>query len=76
IKYSSIEAKMLSCADKLSNIRSTVEDYKVMQDKLWLMFNAGYEEQKWYYNEILIALKDLKNYPMYQELKEKINLLF
>lgn len=76
LKNAPLDVKMVSCADKLSNIRSMVEDYKTLKDQLWLMFNAGYDEQKWYYNEVLNALKDLNGYNMYKELEEKIHFLF
>ncbi|WDC84564.1 hypothetical protein PL321_02215 [Caloramator sp. mosi_1] len=67
---------MVSCADKLSNVRSMVEDYNNMKDKLWTMFNAGYDEQKWYYLEILDVFSDLNSYQMYKELEDKINYIF
>ncbi|MCX7950782.1 MAG: HD domain-containing protein [Clostridiales bacterium] len=76
LKSASLDVKMVSCADKLSNIRSMVEDYKTLNDKLWFMFNAGYDEQKWYYTEVLKALDDLKGYDMFKELEEKIGFLF
>ncbi|MCX7695665.1 MAG: HD domain-containing protein [Caloramator sp.] len=76
LKNASIDVKMVSCADKLSNIRSMVEDYNSMSDKLWSMFNAGYDEQKWYYLEVLNVFSDLKAYQMYKELQDKINYLF
>ncbi|SHF25501.1 MULTISPECIES: HD domain-containing protein [Caloramator] len=76
LKNASIDVKIVSCADKLSNIRSMVEDYNTMRDKLWVMFNAGYDEQKWYYFELLDVFLDLKAYPMYKELQEKINYIF
>lgn len=76
LKISDLDVKMLSCADKLSNVRSMIEDYKMMKDNLWTMFNAGYDDQKWYYTEILKVFKDLYNYPMYKELEYKVNLLF
>lgn len=76
LKNASIDVKMVSCADKLSNIRSMVEDYNTMRDKLWAMFNAGYDEQRWYYFELLDVFLDLKAYQMYKELQEKINYIF
>ncbi len=40
------------------------------------VFNAGYEDQKWYYRELVSALADLKEYPMHRELSEIVEELF
>jgi len=65
----SLEAKLVCCADKLSNMRSTFYDYKSMGDKFWDRFNAGKEDIKWYYTEIVRCLSELSGYEMYKELK-------
>lgn len=41
----------LRFADKLSNLRSTANDYEIYGDQLWDRFNRGYDKQKWYYAE-------------------------
>lgn len=76
IKNANIDVKMLICADKLSNIRSTYKDYKRIGDKVWKKFNAGYEEQRWYYQELVEVLKELEAFSMYGELKTLVEKLF
>jgi (p)ppGpp synthase/HD superfamily hydrolase len=76
IKGLSIDAKLVVCADKLSNARSMVREYQLMGDDLWQRFNAGYEDQKWYYDELVSALQELEKYPMYQELHAVVERLF
>jgi len=71
-----IEVKMVSCADKLSNIRSMIKDDKTHGGKLWERFNAGFEDQKWYYTELVKSLADLKDYDMYIEFKRNVVELF
>lgn len=62
-----IEMKLLTCADKLSNIRSMVRDYELVKNELWKRFNADCSEQKWYYEELLCSLSELSEYKMYKE---------
>ena len=55
--------KMLVLADKLSNIRAMVRDYKAIGEELWERFNQGKEQQAWYYRAGANALAELGNYP-------------
>ena len=70
LKTAPLDIKLITCADKLSNIRSLVRDYEKVGDNLWQRFNAGYEEQKWYYNSLIESLKGLEDYDMYNELRK------
>ncbi|MCX7903369.1 MAG: GNAT family N-acetyltransferase [Caloramator sp.] len=76
VKEASRDIKMLICADKLSNIRSTYKDYKRLGKKVWEKFNAGYEEQKWYYKSLVDALSELEGLKMYEELKKLVEQIF
>jgi (p)ppGpp synthase/HD superfamily hydrolase len=64
----SLEAKLVCCADKLSNLRSIAADKEAIGDKLWERFNAGKSDIEWYYRGIAAALPELAGYKMYQEL--------
>ncbi|RKD21647.1 metal-dependent phosphohydrolase [Caminicella sporogenes] len=75
-KKAPLEVKLLICADKLSNIRSMIKDYKKMGEKLWDKFNAPYDKQKWYYKSLVKSLKELDGYEMYEEFKEAVEELF
>ncbi|CCC57929.1 MULTISPECIES: GNAT family N-acetyltransferase [Caloramator] len=76
VKGASRDIKMLICADKLSNIRSTYRDYKRLGKKVWEKFNAGYEDQKWYYESLVKALEELKGLKMYDEFKNLVEQIF
>jgi (p)ppGpp synthase/HD superfamily hydrolase len=74
------DAKLLSCADKLSNIRDLISDKKIRGDALWSQFNATKEEQSWYYHSLLDAyLKyppDISDKPLISQFKEAVMTLF
>lgn len=76
VKEASRDIKMLICADKLSNIRSTYKEYKRLGKKVWEKFNAGYEDQRWYYKSLVDALSDLEGLKMYDELKKLVEKIF
>jgi (p)ppGpp synthase/HD superfamily hydrolase len=42
----------ISCADKLDNIRSIKRDYREQGEKIWMRFNAGRNQQGWYYKSL------------------------
>ena len=54
------EEKMLTLADRISNLRSMVSDLSREGERLWDRFNAPREAQAWYSGGILRALADLR----------------
>lgn len=76
LKKASRQVKMITCADKLSNIRSMIKGYREMGDKLWDKFNAPYEKQKWYYHGLVQSLKGIDEFKMYGQFKKAVNYLF
>ncbi len=69
--------KMITLADKLSNLRATYQSYLRIGDAVWNQFN---EKDKnlhgWYYSEILEALGDLSDFPVWQEYRWYVKKLF
>jgi len=47
--------KLLSCADKLANIRDIIRDYDRLGEDVWDRFNAPKDSQAWYYGSMLEA---------------------
>ncbi len=82
LKGASKEAKLIACADKLSNSRSMLRDIEQYQRRgereslLWDRFNAPYECQKWYYENIVKSLADISDDPVYREFKDNVSRLF
>jgi (p)ppGpp synthase/HD superfamily hydrolase len=60
---------LVSSADKLDNLRSIRDDYNKIGEELWSRFNAGKEEQKWYYSAIAAAIGK-RTYEFGEPLKE------
>lgn len=55
LKTAPMDVLLLSCADKLDNIRSIKEDYERFGESVWKRFRRAKDAQKWYYS----ALADL-----------------
>jgi GTP pyrophosphokinase len=43
---------LVTAADKLDNLRSTLADHRRLGDAIWERFNAGPEQQLWYYESV------------------------
>jgi (p)ppGpp synthase/HD superfamily hydrolase len=56
LKIADRNSKLVTCADKLDNIRSMDENI-INHEHLWPKFNAPKEKIEWYYHSILDALK-------------------
>lgn len=71
------EVKLLTLADKLSNIRTTARDYLVIGDQVWGRFNETRKDcHQWYFSGVLGALKELEKEPAYVELKDLYEMIF
>ncbi len=44
--------RLVSAADKLYNVRSIVEDYRVVGEELWSRFRGGKDGTLWYYRTL------------------------
>lgn len=73
----SIDVCMVTCADKLHNIRSMVLDYEEEQEAMWNRFNRGKDKQQWYYTNLVKVLrKRLPEFPLFLLLEIEVNRLF
>lgn len=67
------EAAALKAADCLHNCQTTLADLEELGDALWSRFNAGPDEQRWYYGSIVSILRDsLGDHPLARELSEAV----
>lgn len=75
-----IDVRLVSCADKLDNIRAMAADYLQVGDRLWERFNRGREEQRWYYSELVnsfLAFSDHRAFVVLRDaFKEEVASLF
>ncbi|OLS40615.1 HD domain-containing protein [Bacillus sp. MRMR6] len=76
LKIASEEIRIVACADKLHNIKSIYKDYEQVGDSVWSRFNAGKEQQKWYYTNMVESLGHQSSFPLLEELKTEVERLF
>jgi (p)ppGpp synthase/HD superfamily hydrolase len=66
-------ALMVCTSDKLDNLSTSLYDYAVQGEPFWDMFNAGKEDQKWWYESVLTLLQDNLGYlPIVQMYEQKV----
>ncbi len=51
-------AYIVCAADKIHNLKSVLYDFDQLGDDLWSRFNAGKDQQKWWYRAALTLLED------------------
>ena len=69
--------KMITLGDKLSNLRATYQSYLRIGDAVWNQFNVKDKElHEWYYTEILNAVSELSDYPVWKEFQWYVKTLF
>jgi myo-inositol-1(or 4)-monophosphatase len=67
------EIKIVTLADKLSNVRALQRDYSTIGEKLWERFNVKDKEMhEWYYNGLVSSLESLKGFRSYKEFKNLV----
>jgi len=68
---------IVSAADKLSNARAVLKDYRIAADGVWDRFNAGKREQLWYYRTVTETLKlrggETRIQPLIEELDRAVS---
>jgi GTP pyrophosphokinase len=69
IRGASPEARRVSCADKVHNVRSILRDYRVEGEQVWKRFKASAEETLWYHRELLAAFRQPDATPLVGELE-------
>lgn len=76
LKTASEEIRAVVCADKLHNIRSIIRDYELVGEEIWSRFNAGKEQQKWYYTNVVDSLGAQSSFELLSELRAEVDKLF
>lgn len=69
----SYEARVVALADKLSNVRSAVEELAELGAAFWERFREkDPQKQKWYYREVCEALREFSGRSEWQELNAAV----
>lgn len=66
--------KLVAAADKLDNANSILRDYRTDGVTVWKRFNAGKDDQRWFYRACVTALHDGPT-PIVRELDAAVQLL-
>lgn len=56
LKTANTEVCIVTCADKLHNLRTVLSEYEDIGNAIWDRFHGGYNAQSWYYRSILESL--------------------
>jgi (p)ppGpp synthase/HD superfamily hydrolase len=76
LKNASEDIRIVSCADKLHNIRSILDRYVLEGEQVWSIFKRGREQQEWYYRNVLESLSYNSEFTLLEELRAEIDNLF
>lgn len=77
LKNTTVDVKMITLGDKLSNIRAIYRDYNTIGEELWQRFNQKDKNQHyWYYKSIAECLSDLEEYQAYKEYVDLVEKTF
>ncbi len=70
---------IVSAADKLSNARAVMKDFREHRDQVWTRFNAGKSDQLWCYRTVTEALtrraRGTRVQPLVEELDRAVRKL-
>ena len=58
LRTAPLEVRLVTCADKLDNVLSLIEESGEQGDALWDRFTRGRDEQAWYYRSIVQGLSE------------------
>ena len=76
-RFAPRDAKLIMLSDKLSNVRSTLRDFREMGSDVWNKFNMkDPEEQEWYYRAVADVVEELSDEPAYQEYLNILEIIF
>ena len=64
--------KLISAADKLHNIRTTIMDLRIHGTVIWDRFQGGMDGSLWYYREVFNALAHDWSHPVLEDLEDAV----
>jgi (p)ppGpp synthase/HD superfamily hydrolase len=79
LKTAPEEIRIVSCADKLHNLRSVVSEYKKYGDGVWERFKRGKEKQEWYFRKLVesfVQNHENDTFILYKTFKKEVEEFF
>jgi (p)ppGpp synthase/HD superfamily hydrolase len=73
VAASSHEVKAISTADKISNLRDTLDSCRDNPASFWAKFTRGLPEQRWYYRTFVTEVGGAWSHPLMDELKALVS---
>lgn len=73
LRHASPSVRLVSAADKLHNLRTTVADYDRLGEGFWTRFNSTREDNIWFYEELTAALRAAGETRLVSELSEAVD---
>ncbi len=68
LAHASASVRLVSAADKLDNVRSVLESYRLSGKALWDSFRGGRDGLLWYFRSVVEVLKRAGGNPLVDEL--------
>jgi (p)ppGpp synthase/HD superfamily hydrolase len=68
LRTASADARLISAADKLSNLRNILADYRQLGEDLWGRFNAQQEDQLWFCRAMISTLREADSNPIVDDM--------
>lgn len=76
LKTAPQEVRMVACADKLHNVRSTLRAMEAEGEQVWKRFKRGKKQQTWYYRQLIESLGYESGFPLLTQLEKEVEKLF
>jgi (p)ppGpp synthase/HD superfamily hydrolase len=78
LKTAPIEVKIVSCADKLNNLRSMAVEFDRIGNDVYKRFRRGAEKQKWYFIGLVRSLcsEETMKYDIFLQFKKEVEEFF
>ena len=80
LKIAPMDVLLISCADKLDNIRAIHEDQAKLGEALWTRFNRPKDKQRWYYRSLadtfLSRIEGKPSIGLFNQFKESVDRVF
>jgi len=73
LKTAPPDVAALKAADALHNVTTILADYEKIGDCVWMRFNAGKDNQLWYYGALVKALRKVTGSPLLDALDRAVH---
>ncbi len=76
LKTAKRDIQLIALCDKFSNLSDMEKDFEAHGGAFWERFNAGVEDQRWYYESLVDSLSALSDLTQYKEFARLVKRVF